>query len=528
MTCGEALLALLEVYGVDTVFGIPGIHTMELYRGLAKSKIRHITPRHEQGAGFMADGYARVTGTPGVCFIITGPGMTNIATAMAQAFSDSIPMLVVSSVNKTHELSLGSGQLHELPSQRSLTAQFTEFSHTLLDPKELPGVLARAFAVFSSRRPAPVHIEIPIDVLESNTEVTLEAWASPSKPAPDSQTIRQAVELLSSAERPLAILGGGTVDAAQPSRELAEKLDMPVINTVAAKGVVPASHDLCLDATLAFKPVRELIAEADVVLAVGTEFSETDRYGDERPLHMTADLIRIDIDPEQLARSHTPAIALHSDANLALQALASEMTELSSSDRISGKETVERIRQELKSFQTNMIFLNALREVLPEECIIAGDSTQPVYSANSFYPMEQPRCWITSVTGYGTLGYGLPAAIGAKLAKPESAVACVIGDGGLLFTVSELAAAVEMGLSIPVVIWNNLGYGEIRTYMYELNIQPVGVDLYTPDLLAIARGFGCYAERAQSIDHLKTLLGESFNKDLPTVIEVMEDSDFLQ
>ncbi|WP_276323642.1 thiamine pyrophosphate-binding protein, partial [Burkholderia cepacia] len=163
-TCGEALVDLLERYGVECVFGIPGVHTVELYRGLAESSIRHVTPRHEQGAGFMADGYARVTGRPGVCFIITGPGMTNIATAMAQAYADSIPMLVISSVNARRELGSGDGRLHELPSQREVFAGLTAFSHTLLDAADLPQVLARAFAVFESARPRPVHIEIPLDV----------------------------------------------------------------------------------------------------------------------------------------------------------------------------------------------------------------------------------------------------------------------------------------------------------------------------------------------------------------------------
>src|SRR5215469_4568789 len=164
-TCGEALVTLLEGYGVEYVFGIPGVHTVELYRGLAASSIRHVTPRHEQGAGFMADGYARVTGKPGVCFIITGPGMTNIATAMAQAYADSIPMLVISSVNARRELGSGDGRLHELPSQRNVFAGLTAFSHTLLDAAELPQLLARAFAVFESARPRPVHIEIPLDVI---------------------------------------------------------------------------------------------------------------------------------------------------------------------------------------------------------------------------------------------------------------------------------------------------------------------------------------------------------------------------
>src|ERR1044072_9039656 len=164
-TCGEVLVKLLEAYGVELIFGIPGVHTVELYRGLPATKIRHITPRHEQGAGFMADGYARVSCKPGVCFIVTGPGMTNILTAMGQAYADSLPMLVISAVNRTEHLGMGEGRLHELPSQRGLVAGVSAFSHTLLKPQQLPDVLARAFALFAAARPRPVHIEIPTDVI---------------------------------------------------------------------------------------------------------------------------------------------------------------------------------------------------------------------------------------------------------------------------------------------------------------------------------------------------------------------------
>ncbi|HMC47237.1 MAG TPA: thiamine pyrophosphate-binding protein, partial [Caballeronia sp.] len=203
-TCGEVLVRLLEHYGVELVFGIPGVHTVELYRGLATSTLRHVTPRHEQGAGFMADGYARVTGKPGVCFIITGPGMTNIATAMAQAYADSIPMLVISSVNNTRQLGGGTGRLHELPSQRDVFAGLTAFSHTLLDADELPQVLARAFAVFATARPRPVHIEIPLDVIVAPArDTTSRVVVLPAKPAGAPAALDEATALLANARRPL-------------------------------------------------------------------------------------------------------------------------------------------------------------------------------------------------------------------------------------------------------------------------------------------------------------------------------------
>lgn len=523
-TCGEVLVSLLEAYEVEIVFGIPGVHTVELYRGLGSSRLRHITPRHEQGAGFMADGYARTTGKPGVCFIITGPGITNIATAMAQAFSDSVPMLVISSVNRTHELGSGAGQLHELPSQRNLTAGFTEFSHTLLDAQELPRVLARAFTVFEGSRPAPVHIEIPVDVITTELDIPVESWPESSRPGPDPEYIDQAVELLARAQSPLLFIGGGAIDASTEVRSLAEALNAPVVNTVAAKGIMPGEHELCLDCTMAYRPVRELIKAADVVLAVGTEFSETDRYGDESPLEIDGKLIRLDIDPGQLARNHQPVVALQSDAALALRAIGNQLVPQANGNGVERAATAKRALQE---FNIHKNFLENLRQVLPQETIIAGDSTQPVYAGNSFMPVNQPRCWITSTTGYGTLGYGLPAAIGAKLGHPDRPVVAIVGDGGLMFTLPELATAVQEGLSLPIIIWNNEGYGEIRDYMQERQIKLVGVDLFTPDFSVLAKGFGCPGARARDMSHFRALVESALVHQGPSIIEVMENASFL-
>mgnify|MGYP000373166337 CR=1 FL=1 len=227
MTGAQAVVRSLEELDVDTIFGIPGGAVLPVYDPLFDSqKLRHVLVRHEQGAGFMADGYARVTGRPGVCFIITGPGMTNILTAMGQAYADSIPMLVISSVNRTEQLAMGQGRLHELPSQQAVVAGVTAFSHTILHPSQLPEVLARAFALFSSARPRPVHIEIPTNVITASADdLPLQARPLPSRPGPDPESIVRAAALLARAERPLLVLGGGAVGAAAEARALAERLD---------------------------------------------------------------------------------------------------------------------------------------------------------------------------------------------------------------------------------------------------------------------------------------------------------------
>jgi acetolactate synthase-1/2/3 large subunit len=534
LTCGELLVQLLEDLGVHVVFGIPGVHTVELYRGLPATQIRHITPRHEQGAGFMADGYARVSGKPGVCFIITGPGMTNIMTAMGQAYADSIPMLVISSVNKTEQLGMGGGRLHELPSQRNLVSGVAAFSHTLMRPDELPAILSRAFAIFNSARPRPVHIEIPIDVITAPADhVDRKLGAIPSRPAPCPGAIARALNLLNSAQRPLLLLGGGASDAGDVARGLAEALDAPTACTINAKGVLPRGHPLALGSNQSLLPVRELLVNSDVVLAIGTELGETDYdVVFDGNFRIEGALIRIDIDPEQLNRNFAADVAILSDARMAMNALlAGQGKRAKYSTESPGTRRAADVRARLEaqwpaSWADQRRTLEILQHTLPD-VIVAGDSTQPVYSGNHLFEANHPRSWFNSATGYGTLGYGLPAAIGAKLAAPDRPVVALVGDGGLQFTLPELASAVEAGTAIIVLLWNNRGYGEIKRFMQNRDIPAIGVDIYTPDFLAVAAGFGCRAERASSFEHLRRLLQSAGDSARPWVIEMIEDAEFL-
>ena len=537
LTCGELLVQLLEDLGVDTVFGIPGVHTVELYRGLPATRIRHITPRHEQGAGFMADGYARVSGKPGVCFIITGPGMTNIMTAMGQAYADSVPMLVISSVNRTEQLGMVGGRLHELPSQRGLTAGVTAFSHTLMRPDDLPAVLSRAFAIFGSARPRPVHIEIPIDVITAPADhVKRKLGTVPARPAPSADAIARAVQLLKSAQRPLVLFGGGARDATAEALALVEALDAPAAYTINAKGILPARHPLSLGSNQSLVPVRELVLQSDVILAIGTELGETDYdVVFDGNFRIESTLIRIDIDPAQLNSNFPADVAILSDARNAMRALIEQLGPLgkhsthSTSSRGSQRAAAVRARLEADlppAWKGQRRVLELLQDALPD-LIVVGDSTQPVYAGNHLYEARRPRSWFNSSTGYGTLGYGLPAAIGAKLAAPDRPVIALIGDGGIQFTLPELAAAVEANAPIIILLWNNHGYGEIKRYMQNRSIALIGVDIFTPDFLAIATGFGCEATRATSFDHLRELLGKAARAKRPTVIEVLEDAPFL-
>ena len=528
-TCGEVLVNLLESYGVDHVFGIPGVHTVELYRGLARSSIRHVTPRHEQGAGFMADGYARTSGKPGVCFIITGPGMTNIATAMGQAYADSIPMLVISSVQSRSQLGGGRGKLHELPNQSALVAGVAAFSHTLMSAAELPGVLARAFALFQAGRPRPVHIEIPLDVLVENADALLGSEpVSVARAGAAPAAVKQMSRLLGAAKRPLILAGGGAIDAAPELTRLAEALGAPMALTINAKGLLPAAHPLLIGSTQTLVATRALIAEADVVLAIGTELAETDYdVTFAGGFKIPGALLRVDIDPDQTVRNYPPQVALVADATIAAEALLTELNRQPLPPRHAewGAARVARLWAELAptwdaATRAQTLLLHTILEALPG-AVLVGDSTQPVYSGNLTLNLDHPRRWFNSSTGYGTLGYALPAAIGAWLGRGDGQpVVCLIGDGGLQFTLPELASAVEARTPIIVLLWNNHGYEEIKKYMLNRAIEPVGVDIYTPDFIGVAKALGCAAESIQGIEQLRTALRNAADRQGPTLIEI--------
>ena len=532
-TCGEVLVKLLEGYGVEQVFGIPGVHTVELYRGLARSSIRHVTPRHEQGAGFMADGYARVSGKPGVCFIITGPGMTNITTAMGQAYADSIPMLVISSVQSRSQLGGGRGKLHELPNQNALVGGVAAFSHTLMSAAELPGLLARAFALFQAGRPRPVHIEIPLDVLVEDADDLLASTpVNINRAGAAPNAVEQMAALLATARRPLILAGGGALGAGAELAELAERLGAPVALTINAKGLLPSCHPLLIGSTQSLVATRALVAEADVVLAIGTELAETDydvtfAGGFEIP----GALLRIDIDPDQTVRNYPPKLALVADAQSAAQALLDALSRRvpGARDDNWGAVRAGRLRAELDRqwdavTRAQTLFLDTVLQVLPD-AVFVGDSTQPVYTGNLTFNLEHPRRWFNSSTGYGTLGYALPAAIGAWLGGDDNGlgrppVVCLIGDGGLQFTLPELASAVEARTPVIVLLWNNQGYEEIKKYMVNRAIEPVGVDIYTPDFIGVAKALGCAAEAIDGVTQLHAALLAACDRQGPTLIEI--------
>jgi len=494
---GNYLIEALEAAGVRHVFGIPGVHNLELYRGLEAASLRHVTGRHEQGLGFMADGYARVSGRPGVCFTISGPGVSNIATALGQAYGDSIPLLVIASQNRRGEAGSGRGFLHELPDQRALAAAVTAASFAITEPGELPAALARAFSIFSAARPRPVYIEIPLDILAADaTGLALPLYAS-SPPRADASALETASKLLRDARRPVVLAGGGAIRAAAELQRLVEHLDAPLVMTTNARGILPAGHPLAVPMSPSLEPIRVLIAAADVVLAVGTEIGPTDydMYSVSEFQNPT-NLIRIDIDAQQLTRSATPRVGVCGEAAQTLRQLLER--DLGGTRVGAGAETAAAARQQALAalppvMQSHIDTLNLIRDALPT-ALLVGDSTQLVYAGNLGFAAATPGSWFNSATGYGTLGYALPASTGAGLAAPERPIVCLVGDGGLQFSLGELAVLRDVDAWTAIIVWNNRGYGEIRSSMLAVGIRPQGVDVQPPDFALLAAAYG-YAHR---------------------------------
>jgi 5-guanidino-2-oxopentanoate decarboxylase len=527
MTCGQALVKLLEAYQVDTVFGIPGVHTLELYRGLPGRNIRHVLSRHEQGAGFMADGYARVTGKPGVCFIITGPGLTNIATPMGQAYADSVPMLVITSVNETHTLGKGWGRLHETQNQRAISEPLTEFSATAYQADDIPDLIARAFAVFRSARPRPVHIEIPLDVLATpvGRDWTTEVRVASERPVPTQGAIAAAANLLKAAQRPVIVAGGGAVDAAEAVTELVEQSGATFFSTVAGKGILPDTHPNNAGAILCTEPAWDYVESADVMLAIGTELADTDMWRDKLPFN--GKLIRVDIDPGKMNDLYPAAVAIVSDAKAAAMALSQQLDGNSTAEPV--PDAVSQLRRRVRESQPplqqkHLAVLDVLRRCLPADAVVATDMTQIAYTGNYSFPVDQVRSWLHP-TGYGTLGYGMPAGLGAKIGAPNRPCMVLAGDGGFLYTLQELATATEeLDSCFVVLLWNNDSLGQIRDDMVALDIPPIGVSPTNPDYIKLAQGFGCRAVQPQSLAALETDLKEALNHPGVTLIEMHESA----
>ncbi len=528
---GQRLVEGLAARGVSTVFGIPGVHTVELYRGLAGAPIRHVTARHEQGCAFMADGYARASGQVGVAFVITGPGVLNCLTAMAQARADCVPMLVISGVNPQATWGRGMGLLHELPDQSALVSQLCP-SRTLAAPQELGPALDWAFQVALGAglgaRPGPVHLQIPTDVMPLPCPPLPAPAPMAAPPMPSAADLQRASQALNAAQRPVILAGGGVHWAEPALLHMAEALDAPVIQTVNARGLMHG-HALTVPASASLDAVRRLIAASDCLLALGTELGRTDydmyaRGG----LPDMPDLIRVDISAEHFAL-HPAAYPLHGDCAQVLTALLPKVTPkvapqsgAKGASRAAATRTAA--RAELANLDpampTRLAMIEVIRTALPRAQIV-GDSTQSLYAANLYYDHDRAGGWFNAATGFGALGYGVGAAIGAALARPDARTLCITGDGGLQFTAAELRSAVDESLPITFIVWNNSAYGEIADAMRAAGTDVIGCHPSPMNHAALAQACDLpFVSIAVDPDLLHWALMQ--HKDRPFMIEVRD------
>lgn len=513
---GAAVVETLAAHGVDTVFGIPGTHNLEIYRHLPKAEIRAITPRHEQGAGYAAEAFARVSGRPGVVVTTSGPGLTNVMTAASTAYAESQPMLVLSSGLPTGGEGRDLGQLHEAKNPLGAMDQLVRWSRRVRSADEAAAAVTEAFGSFTGGRPRPVHIEIPYDVLEQNWFGDAQQCTKADAAQADLGAVRQAAEVLAAAAQPMIIAGGGAVDAQAEVTALAEALGAPVATTVNGKGVLDEAHPLSVGASIRLRALQKAAADSDALLVVGTELGDSDLW--EGQIRAKT-VIRCDIDPDQLDKNCPADHRLLGDAATTLAALLATLPDhqRATTDRATALRAV--CRDEAAKDAGPYAEINAaVRAALPVDTVLTGDSSQVTYFGSvHFFDLPAPRRFCYS-PGYATLGYGLPAGLGAAIGRPEAAVAVLLGDGALMFSVQELITLVEQRLPVPVIVVDNGGYQEIRDQEAARGIPPIGVELRTPDLAALAVAMGARGVRTTSAADLTELVGGALDADGPTLI----------
>jgi thiamine pyrophosphate-dependent acetolactate synthase large subunit-like protein len=512
---GAAIVETLAAHGVDTIFGIPGTHNLEIYRHFPAAGIPVITPRHEQGAGYAAEAYARVTGRPGVVVATSGPGLTNTMTAAATAYAESQPMLIVSSGMPTGTEGQDLGQLHEAKNTSAAMDQLIRWSRRVHDADEAAAAVTEAFESFTGGRPRPVHIEIPVDVLEQQWSGQPRTAAKVAPPQPDPDAIARATAALKAAGQPMIVAGGGAVDAQAELTALAEALGAPVATTVNGKGVVDEEHPLSVGASIRLRAVQKAAADSDALLIVGTELGDSDLW--EGQIRGRT-VIRCDIDSAQLNKNCPADHTLLGDAATTVAALRAALP----ADRVmDGRAAALRsaCREEAAKDAGPYAEINtAVRAALPTDGVLTGDSSQVTYFGSvHFFDMPAPRRFCYS-PGFATLGYGLPAGVGAAIGKPGVPVAVLLGDGALMFSVQELITLVEQGLSVPVIVVDNGGYQEIRDQESVRGIPPIGVELQTPDFAALAVAMGARGARTTSTADLTSLVRDALGAVGPTLI----------
>lgn len=522
---GYAILKTLRNYGIDTVFGIPGTHNLEFYRHLGELGIKPVTTRHEQGASYGADGWSLTRGLPGVVITTSGPGLLNSLSGAATAYAESRPMIILSPGRPRGTEFRDIGSLHETKNPTGAVDSIIGLSRRVGSASEAVEMIHNAFISFTHSRPRPIHIEVPLDLLEETggfTEEELEARPLGSFQPAQPQDVARAAQLLAASKKPVIVAGGGSVPAHEAVLELAELLEAPVITSTNGKGAIPERHRLSLGADLRLSTAHEFLREADAMLVIGSKIGEAELWGgDIRP---NGPIIRIDIERQQMLTNLTPDLELpgHSAAVVPqlVAALKAQGVEPGSRTAPDLAELFEKMDEEGRSIAPELARLNEIiMGVLPENAIVGGDSSQVTYlGTTTFYRAPKPNSLLYMGT-YATLGYGLPASIGAKVAAPDRPVVCLLGDGALMFAIQELMTAVEQELDLPIICVDNGGYGEIRANEEAAGIAPVAVNLKQPNWVALAEGFGATGFEA-TMDTLAETVQQALETSGPSLVHL--------
>ncbi|HLG61390.1 MAG TPA: thiamine pyrophosphate-binding protein [Ktedonosporobacter sp.] len=538
----QATIATLRAYNVDTIFGIPGVHTLPLYDAMREEKgLRHILARHEQGAGFMADGYARITGRPGVACTITGPGVTNITTPVADAYADSIPLLVISTSLPRASKGHFRGELHGLKNQLGAMEALAGWTRAVESVEEIPAALQDAFRVMYTDRPRGAYLEIPLDLLstEAEVEIPVPTTNADALPHPSQDDILAAAHLLREARRPLIIAGNGVTfaQANQQLARLAELLQAPVLLGGKSHDVLPTDNPLVITSR-GYNPneLQALVGNVDVALVVGSKLgaqrtnTSVLESGKMRTvkvsggsLPLPAQLIHIDIDPAEIGHNYPASVGIAADARLALEALLEALHD--HRPAASRLDEVARVKEAIRnrvrrSYGEALSLLDGVREGLPRDSIIVTDMTMLGYASAQYLPVYEPRTLIHP-SELCAIGCGLPLAIGAQAAAPDKPVVALCGDGGFLLNVGELATAAQEKLPVITVIFNDATYTAVKSDQHRrFGSRYIATDLLAPDYVTVAQGFHMQATRAEGPAALRDAIRTAIDHAGPTLIEV--------
>ncbi len=524
MTVADLLVRRLREHGVRQVFGYPGGQLTPLYDSLHRDgSIRHVLARDEQAAGFMADGFARATGKPGVCLAVCGPGVNNAVTPLATAFTDSIPLVCLSGQVPSAGRGLRSGYYHE-NDQLALCATCTKTRERIEQPGQAIAALDRAFHAAIDRRPGPVLVEVPVDVLRQETAP--EAWpalVTPGPLAPPKGAGAALAEMVSRWQRPLILAGGGvTTASAEPAlRALAERLGAPVFHTAMGTHAFPGDHTLAAgmpwqratsDLSAMEKNFSPLFAEADGLLAVGCRFTQlaTGSWS----LKLPRSVAQVDVDAAELGRHYRVDLPIHGDARLVLE---QTLTLLPAENRKPW--ATARSRGEPWRLP-GIDLVSPLRRALPRDGIIVADVTRLAYILMVEFPFLEPRTFLHPA-GYVSMGYGIPAALGARVAHPHRPIVVIAGDGCFLMSGMELATAVQEKLPIVVVLINDGSLTLIKAIQQRrYQERYIGVDLQNPDFALFAQAFGVRYQGVKDETAFEACLREALGRDKTSLLEV--------